>query len=276
MQKSKIMKKGAVAPVLVGCLALAGIGAYFTDSDEAVNNFTMGEVSTDLLEPHWDSAAATKVTSLAELSLDPSIYNYGVNDAYVFITVEVPYANIKTAELDGTVKAAADTQLFSFGHKGEGGGEEGVNDSWVEVTSARETTYNEDGNPDSGIKSVKYVYAYAADENNLTAISKGETTDNLFDYVKVVNAVEDQGLETTAQEIKVEGYAIQTQNIVETGKYDGKNDDGTTVAADVFAVVSKANPANTKENEAKDTDIIAGNEAGATSTVTQTAADEIK
>ena len=272
MQKSKMMKKGAVAAVLVGCLALTGISAYFTDGDSATNNFVVGKISTDLIQPHWDAAAATKVTPLAEISNDPAIFNDGVNDAFVFLTVEIPYANVKTAELDGTVKAAADTQLFTFGHDGQ----EGVNDSWVEVPSARVTTYNEAGNADSGIKSVKYVYAYAADENTLTALAKGETTDNLFDYVKFCNAVEDQGLETTAKDIEIKAYAIQTQNITETGKYDGKNDDGTTVAAKVFEVVSKADPSLVKENEAANTDIVTGNEAGATSSVTQTGADEIK
>ena len=195
MQKSKMMKKGAVAAVLVGCLALTGISAYFTDGDSATNNFVVGKISTDLIQPHWDAAAATKVTPLAEISNDPAIFNDGVNDAFVFLTVEIPYANVKTAELDGTVKAAADTQLFTFGHDGQ----EGVNDSWVEVPSARVTTYNEAGNAD-----------------------------------------------------------------------------GTTVAAKVFEVVSKADPSLVKENEAANTDIVTGNEAGATSSVTQTGADEIK
>lgn len=53
------MKKKIVTVCLTVCLAavavVGGTLAYFTDTDEAENVFTVGNVSIDLTEPNWDA-----------------------------------------------------------------------------------------------------------------------------------------------------------------------------------------------------------------------------
>ena len=70
------MKKKLTAVALVVCmLAIMLVGAslaYFTDTDEATNTFTMGKVDIDLTEPEWDK----KTTNGAKLMPGTVIGSY--------------------------------------------------------------------------------------------------------------------------------------------------------------------------------------------------------
>lgn len=53
------MKKNKIALFALSLVAVAAVGvgstlAYFTDSDEATNVFTMGDVDIELTEPEWE------------------------------------------------------------------------------------------------------------------------------------------------------------------------------------------------------------------------------
>ena len=89
------MKKKILALCLVLALALTAIGgatlAYFTDTDDATNTFTVGNVSIDLTEPKWDasgSADAPEVYPGEPLAKDPTVTNDGANPCFVRISVE--------------------------------------------------------------------------------------------------------------------------------------------------------------------------------------------
>lgn len=207
-----------VAVGLVCVLAIGLISAYFTDVETASNVFTIGKIDVELQEPNW--VEPNSVLPEQELAKDPQVKNVGTNDAYVFLEVEVPYANIVTANDDGTKNATTDTELFTYT----------VNDDWVSVG---EKVKNEN------TKTVTYLYAYGTD-TEMTALVKDATTATLFDYIKFVNVVDGQSLETTIQNVTVKAYAIQTSNIND-GKtaLDGNNADGKVTPAEVWAVVSK-------------------------------------
>lgn len=88
-------KKRFVAMLMVVVLALtAVIGttlAYFTDTDDATNTFTVGNVSIDLTEPKWDEAGskdAPEVYPGEALAKDPTVTNDGANPCFVRIKVE--------------------------------------------------------------------------------------------------------------------------------------------------------------------------------------------
>lgn len=56
MKKMKWMKKGTIALAMTGVIA-AGAGltmAYFTDTENVVNEFTVGDQDVDIKEPEWD------------------------------------------------------------------------------------------------------------------------------------------------------------------------------------------------------------------------------
>lgn len=203
MNKKKV-KAMIVAAALATCLLIGGISAYFTDADTATNTFTVGKVSIDLEEPNWEEPE--NIVPGEEMDKDPQIENDGLNGAYVFMEVIMPYANITTANADGTKNDAADTELFTLLHKlDDGSYEAGVNAGWVLVGDAVK---------DTDAKTVTYLYAYGT-ADAMTELAKDATTPTLFDKVKFVNAIEDEGLEGSVQNIVINAYAIQSTNIGE-------------------------------------------------------------
>ena len=152
------------------------------------------------------------------------IKNDGINDAYMFMKVTVPYDNITVVAQDGTKAAAkADTELFSYD----------VKSGWIEIGTPVKDTKN---------KTVTHLYAYGT-ATQMTAVAANQKTNSLFDWVKFVNAREDEGLEGTTQNIKVDAYAIQTQNINDgKTKLDGINSDGKVTPTEVWAVLEKQAP----------------------------------
>ena len=224
-------KKLATLSVALGLSTIAligGISAYFTDADTATNEFTIGKVSLDLQEPNW--VPPQNITPNQVIKKDPQIKNDGINDEFVFLEVKIPVKNIVTAELDGTKKNAADTELFSYT----------VNKAWVQVGQDKKET-----------NSVTRVYAYG-NQDACTALAKGQSTPALFETVKFCNAIEDQGLEQTTEQILINAYGIQTTDI-----NDGPDGTGDkTAPADVWAVVSKQAPStDVAQSENANTDI---------------------
>lgn len=198
MKKKLLIMGGALA-----CLAgVGGIMAYFTDNDVADNNFTIGKIDIDLEEPTWDRLPDTDGDEVPDehedilpnetIAKDPQVKNTGVNAAFIFMEVKVPYANVVTANADGTKNAAADTELFSYT----------VNPGWVEVG---EGTKNADG-------TVTHLYAYGS-STAMTSLAANATTPTLFDAVTFANVIEGQGLEESTKTINIKSYGIQTTNV---------------------------------------------------------------
>lgn len=198
-----------LALALVLCMGIASISAYFTDTDTATNTFTIGEIKLDLQEPSWDDTdtdgdgtpdAAEDIQPNQTIAKDPRVENTGINDEFVFLTVEVPYSTIVSADLDGTLAnngEAKQTQLFTYT----------VNAGWVQVGDAVWSDADDDGNG-----TVTYVYAYA-ENDTMTSLEAGDFTGTLFDNVTFVNAIEEQGLENSTKNVIVNAYGIQTTNL---------------------------------------------------------------
>ena len=223
MKKSS-MRTLALTAILAGTVSIGGIMAYFTDGDTATNTFTVGKISLDLQEPSW--VPPTNITPGQEIAKDPQIKNDGNNEEFVFLKVTVPYANVVTASEFGSKNTAADTELFSYD----------VKDGWTEIVPKKET--------DSTNKTVTHLYAYTgSSSNSMEALAVDSSTPALFDWVRFANIVEDQNLETTTQNIVIEAYGIQTQNIADDKvDIDGNNNDGKTLPIDVWAVIENQNP----------------------------------
>lgn len=88
------MKKKLLAMCMVVCLsAVAVVGgtmAYFTDSADKTNTFTVGNVNIDLTEPKWDeqgSEDAPEAYPGEALAKDPTVTNDGANPCFVRIQV---------------------------------------------------------------------------------------------------------------------------------------------------------------------------------------------
>ena len=235
MKNKKLLRGLCMALVL--CMGIGGMFAYFTDTDTTTNTFTVGQISLDLQEPNWpgnDDPSVQDITPNQELTKDPQILNDGVNSEYVFATVAVPYANIKTAAEDGTVAAeAANTELYTL---------QGVSSDWFlmgyldnDGSISATPVYRDDN-------TVVHLYAYGS-ADAMTKLAKDARTDAIFESVKFVNAVEDQNLEGTSLDIVINAYGIQTENI---GDAD--------TASEIWTIVKNANPATAQGSEDAKTD----------------------
>ena len=170
----------ALAGVL--CLAsVGGVSAYLTDYEKVSNEFTVGKVDIALDEPEWKPEENQKLEPSKVINKDPQITNTGTNDAFVYMEVSIPMANVEAASENGERLGKKMQELFTFDSKA----------SWAQMKA--QTTEN----------SRIYTYAYTK------ILKPNETTEALFDTVKFINLVEGQ-LDGKPLEIPVRAYAIQT------------------------------------------------------------------
>lgn len=211
--KNKKLAKATAVCALAGVMLIGGAMAYFTDTDTATNEFTVGKVSIDLTEPGW--VPPENITPNQEITKDPKITNDGVNSAYVFLQVKVPTKSVITANEDGTKNAEAVKELFTYQ----------VKEGWTEINTAADETIG-------GQTYKVHTYVWGTAEA-CTALDKGVTTSSsLFDSIKFINVIEGEGLEETQLDVIVDAYGIQTTDI---------NGDKTK-PVDVWAVLHAQTP----------------------------------
>ena len=175
------MKKAVFAAGVLCLATIGGVSAYLTDFDKAENQFTVGKVSIEVDEPNWHEDEQTKIEPGKEISKDPQIKNTGVNDAFVYLEVSIPMAEVEAALEDGSKVARKNQELFSFQ----------ASTNWTKLSSKK------NGN--------NQVYTYAYNE----ILQPEQTTEALFDSVKFLNIIEDQ-LDEQQLNIPIRAYAIQS------------------------------------------------------------------
>lgn len=183
----------AVIAVLAVLFTAGSTVAYFTDYENVSNNFTVGDISLKLQEPNWDEEKGKDLTPNKTVPKDPEIVNDGANEAYVFLSADVPYRNVRTANADGSMNSAADTELFTYK----------VNDGWKLISSEKLEA--------SGV--IRHVYAYTGNGSDMKKLSTGEKTPSLFDSVTFANVVEGELERSTSLCIDIRSYGIQTDGI---------------------------------------------------------------
>lgn len=193
---------------IITLAALAGISiigssvAYFTSTNTKENPLTVGSVRTVLHEDRWDDLADTDHNGIPDMAediipnktipKDPTIENTGKNPAWVYLEVKIPIVNVITAKENGSRNPKADTELYLFTPD---------LDHWRQLSKIIEEDTE-------GKKNAVYVFGYE------TVLDPGQFTKELFKEVQFCNAIEEQGLEDTNQNITVKSIAIQKE---ETG-----------------------------------------------------------
>lgn len=200
-----------IAAVLVLLLGVGGVSAYFTSTDNATNQWTVGDVTIELLEEEYDKVPETErqnITPNKVFIKDPVVKNVGTNDAFVFLRFSVPKANVRIASQDGSAQASQVQELFDYT----------INEGWTKVT---EDTSAADQNT--------YVYSYGT-EAECKALAAEASTPSLFkdNQITFLNVMEGQGLEGTTLEIPVESFGIQTTDL---------GADDKTAPADVWKIL---------------------------------------
>ena len=195
------------ACVLVGALGVGGTIAYMTDNEATTNTFTVGKIDVDLTEPNYPGNDSPDVKDLVpnqEVQKDPKVTNVGVNDAIVFMSVEVPVKDVTLVKSDGTKGAKEKTELFWLKDAADPQGtyENHFSDQWMELTSKGEKDV---ATGDTNT----YVFAYK------TAVTKDTATDSLFDKIQLKNVIEGEVAADEAQNVVVNTYAIQASEVLE-------------------------------------------------------------
>ena len=188
----------AVAIVLTLVLLIGGMIAYFTDTDTAVNEFTLGdEVDIAISETGWTNTQGTTWTNAsaqgihpgATVAKAPSIVNESTTtSAYVFAEVVVPcYASTGTT---------VDTPLFTFT----------ANSEWTQVGSAQLNTSD---------KTMTYIYAYGSAQG-MTELEQSQTTSTpVFSNVTLAPTLTaaQKATASATPNIVVNAYGIQIDNV---------------------------------------------------------------
>ena len=194
MRKSKKqLLRTLMACGLVVSVAAGGTVAYLTDAETATNTFTVGKVKIDLEEPGYPGNNSDDVKNIIpnqEIVKDPQIENTGNNDALVFLRVEVPQETFTELDADNNVGEKNLQDLFKL---------KNVSDQWELLRT--ETATGADGKTKTS-----YVYGYKK------TLTKGSTTDKLFQKVQMKNSIE-KDLEGNVEDVIVTACAIQATDI---------------------------------------------------------------
>lgn len=184
VQNKRSLTKGIIAIACACALALVGVFAYLTATDQVKNIFGFADkLDIEVVEPNWDPANAQNLLPTQTVTKDPALHNPNKADVYVFADVVIPQKDIVTANADGTLNESAVVDLFSYE----------LNDGWT----LKDTLAGDDG-------TVTYRCVY----NDV--VPAGETSGSIFDQVAIVNYVNEQfNTEELAQQIVINGYASQ-------------------------------------------------------------------
>ena len=197
-QKTKTL---IIIAACISILSIASALAYFTATDGRTNNFTVGDVKIRIEEPNWEIPRGIKPGET--FPKDPKIENTGLNDAFVFLEVEIPKRNIYTYDPDTLERLdKTSVQLFQINKTTAlWMGTDTHSDNWVKI---REDLSGPDSN--------KYIFAYGT-SSSCTILPAGEKTDSLFETASFCYAVEGQGLDEEDFVIRINAYAVQAENL---------------------------------------------------------------
>lgn len=200
------------AAILLFMFVIGGAIAYFTDTDQKTNTFTIGGVDITLTEDGWDALPDTNSNDIPDaaedmmpgesVTKDPLINNVSIkSDAYVFVKVEVPCTTI-------VAPATTSEELFTYT----------TNAGWTELSTAAVACT-------SG-GTATHVYYYGTN-GTLTVLTKAassstptSTSNPLFSTISLRSTLKgNEGL-TGEKQVVVTGYGIQTDGLTSTAPAD--------------------------------------------------------
>ena len=203
--KSKKIIMTVLMVAIIGALALGWTAAYFTDGEEKVNTFTVGDMDITLTESEWDDSADGKnLLPGYETEKNPTVPAVE-GDSYRRMTVEL-VSNDKSEMTAARAEKIMETICF--------GGEQGVNNEFFVEDAER-----------SNASKRYYVYNGVFKENS-TAV--------LFDTVKIPSQWNQDDVGVLGEyKIVVKAEAIQSANFSTAEEafeaLDGEIENGTAV-----------------------------------------------
>lgn len=218
MKKKNVSRRKAtiIAATALAVITATGAGslAYLTDAETNTNVFTDGKVQVDLVETAYDAAVEAgqnvHMVPNQELAMDPKIENTGINDAVVYLKISVPVKEVTKVADDGTKETRAKKEIVYLKDEADKITDHANNfdADWVQLTD-KESGTALDGDTRT------YVFGYKK------AIGAGESTSTLFEKAQIMNVIENDLVPDATENVKVEVYAIQKDNILKAdGAYE--------------------------------------------------------
>ena len=212
--KNKKLKQILCIGLILCILASIGIGAYLTSTDVKSDVYTVGNVSAEIIangDMEIDNVGA--LLPGTEHVYQRAVKNTGINDAYVFLSLTIPYEMVGVSDEDGTQIGERTRQLFTPGVEG---GYIGAEWKLVDVGFIGEYEIEDNGqycgehDKYSAVvgDTITYVYGFIGDntDGSLKVLKSGEQTSNLVETMKLTNLY---SIDKIDGEISTKLYAIQ-------------------------------------------------------------------
>ena len=241
---------------LISAMVLGGSLAYLTDNEAHTNTVQVsGNIRIDLVEEHWNTTDtnsngvpddAERTVPNQEIPKDPKVINTGENPTYVFLRMTVPVKDVTRVTDNGTlvkkdgVSTAAISpasgnngpkyhepqELFFFKRDSDATSlhenhfytpNDGSAPGWIrldgreyntETASTSPYAYKEDNACEVG--QAVYVFGYN------TVLAPGVETTQLYDLIQIKNIIENEVASDQIQNIKLEAFGIQSDNILKS------------------------------------------------------------
>lgn len=195
--------------------------AFLITSDLVTNRFQAVTLEIALFEDNFDRLEPSDRVNLVPNKLlpkDPKVKNTNETDAFVFLKITVPVANVTNVLPDGTKQIKQPQELFylktnddqqqqdfSFNtHPASAEDQE----YWVELPDHETgTDYLSDTRT--------YVFGYSV------YLKPEEMSETLFDYVQLRNFLSREVAGSSSLTVKVEAFGIQADYLGEIQKNDG-------------------------------------------------------
>jgi hypothetical protein len=247
-------KKKVIATVtacgLVAAMSVGGALAYLTDNEAHTNVVQMsGNIRIDLVEEHWDTTdtdsdgvpdKAEKVVPNQEISKDPKVINTGENPTFVFLRMTVPVKDVTRVTDNGTLvrkdnsdvaivdqttgaKKYHEPQELFFFKRGLTTATNGdaitlhenhFNDGWVRLDRQFNTDTTVAGAYDMNTAVGQAVYVFGWKD---VLVPRNETA-TLYDKIQIKNIIEQEVASDQIQNIRLEAFGIQSDNLIVDGE----------------------------------------------------------
>jgi predicted ribosomally synthesized peptide with SipW-like signal peptide len=224
---------------LVAAMALGGSLAYLTDNESHTNTVMMsGNIRIDLVEEHWSTTdtnnngvpdKSEEAVPNQEIPKDPKVINTGENPSFVFLRMSVPVKDVTRVRDDGTLvrkdnqtnPVTNNTNIFHepqdlFYFKNSSAAKKDhkntFNPDWIRLTNKEYNTEMDASGSrlEQEVGQAVYVFGW---KDVLPA--NGEETGTLYDKIQLKNILEFEIQPEQLQNIKLEAFGIQADNLLD-------------------------------------------------------------
>lgn len=213
--KKKNRRSIAVVCAAAVLIVVGSTVAFFSSRDETTNRFAGNRFDIILTETEWNPNAAYDVVPGDELPKNPQVTNNEQTPGYIFLRVTVPCYDTQSGSTGGNSQESPvpiykfmirnhaisdenDPGAYDWDAQEDGG--QNVHSQWTLVDGP---DYHDASN------TMTYVYAYSRDRVYLTPLKEGETTEPLFDKLRITTFHKNIDYDRN-HNVLVEAFGIQS------------------------------------------------------------------